>query len=103
NSNIIAYSKVDTVSGNVVLVVVNLDPRNPQEATVDIDMAAIGRNPGEVYTVQDVITGAAYSWSNRNFVRLEPLRDVAHVFILPDADAELREQIAWREVTDYRP
>ena len=103
NSNIVAYSKVDTVSGNVVLVVVNLDPRNPQEATVDIDMAAIGRNPGEVYTVQDVITGAAYSWSNRNFVRLEPLRDVAHVFILPDADAELREQIAWREVTDYRP
>ena len=103
NEAIIAYSKADPASGNVVLIVVNLDPRNAQEATVTVDMQAIGRHPGESYTVQDTITGAAYHWSERNFVRLEPLRDVAHVFVLPPADHALQEQLTWREVTDYRP
>ena len=103
NEAIIAYSKADPASGNVVLVVVNLDPRNAQEATVTVDMQAIGRHPGESYTVQDTITGSAYHWSERNFVRLEPLRDVAHVFVLPPADHALQEQLTWREVTDYRP
>ena len=103
NEAIIAYSKADPATGNVVLVVVNLDPRNAQEATVTVDMQAIGRHPGESYTVQDTITGSAYHWSERNFVRLEPLRDVAHVFILPPADHALQEQLTWREVTDYRP
>ena len=103
NEAIIAYSKADPASGNVVLVVVNLDPRNAQEATVTVDMQAIGRHPGESYTVQDTITGAAYHWSERNFVRLEPLRDVAHVFVLPPADHALQEQLTWRVVSDYRP
>ena len=103
NEAIIAYSKADPASGNVVLVVVNLDPRNAQEATVTVDMQAIGRHPGESYTVQDTITGSAYHWSERNFVRLEPLRDVAHVFVLPPADHALQEQLTWRDVTDYRP
>ncbi|MDK8667808.1 DUF3416 domain-containing protein [Corynebacterium marquesiae] len=103
NEAIIAYSKADPASGNVVLVVVNLDPRNAQEATVTVDMQAIGRHPGESYTVQDTITGSAYHWSERNFVRLEPLRDVAHVFVLPPADHALQEQLTWRAVSDYRP
>ena len=103
NEAIIAYSKADPASGNVVLVVVNLDPRNAQEATVTVDMQAIGRHPGESYTVRDTITGSAYHWSERNFVRLEPLRDVAHVFVLPPADHALQEQLTWRVVSDYRP
>ena len=103
NEAIIAYSKADPASGNVVLVVVNLDPRNAQEATVTVDMQAIGRHPSESYTVQDTITGSAYHWSERNFVRLEPLRDVAHVFVLPPADHALQEQLTWRVVSDYRP
>ena len=103
NEAIIAYSKADPASGNVVLIVVNLDPRNAQEATVTVDMQAIGRHPGESYTVQDTITGSSYHWSERNFVRLEPLRDVAHVFVLPPADHDLQEQLTWRVVSDYRP
>lgn len=102
NEAIIAYSKADPATGNVVLVVVNLDPRNAQEATVFVDLAAVGRHPGEHFTVQDTISGAAYEWSDRNFVRLEPLRDVAHIFILPPAHHDLQERIAWRRVNDYR-
>lgn len=102
NENIIAYSKADPATGNVVLAVVNLDPRNAQEATVTVDMEAIGRADGDVYTVHDAITGAAYNWSNRNFVRLEPMRDVAHVFVLPQADSHSLNRLAWRDVDDYR-
>lgn len=103
NENIIAYSKADPATGNVVLAVVNLDPRNAQEATVTVDMEAIGCADGDVYTVHDAITGAAYNWSNRNFVRLEPMRDVAHVFVLPQADSHSLNRLAWRDVDDYRP
>ncbi|QQU77266.1 DUF3416 domain-containing protein [Corynebacterium striatum] len=102
NESIIAYSKADPATGNVVLAVVNLDPRNAQEATVTVDMEAIGRADGDVYTVHDAITGAAYNWSNRNFVRLEPMRDVAHVFVLPQADSHSLNRLAWRDVDDYR-
>ena len=102
NDRVIAYSKSDPLSGNVVLVVVNLDPRNPQEATVAVDTTALGRPAGESYPIQDMITGACYQWGERNFVRLEPMRDVAHIFILPPADPDLREQMAWRQVDEYR-
>lgn len=102
NDRVIAYSKSDPLSGNVVLVVVNLDPRNPQEATVTVDTTALGRPAGESYPIQDMITGACYQWGERNFVRLEPMRDVAHIFILPPADPRLREQMAWRQVGEYR-
>ncbi|MDN5784436.1 MAG: alpha-1,4-glucan--maltose-1-phosphate maltosyltransferase, partial [Corynebacterium casei] len=79
-----------------------LDPRNAQEATVTIDYNAIGRKPGESYAVHDQISGNTYEWSERNFVRLEPLRDVAHIFVLPTAPRERREALAYRHVTDYR-
>lgn len=102
NDRVIAYSKSDPLGGNVVLVVVNLDPRNPQEATVAVDTTALGRPAGESYPIQDMITGACYQWGERNFVRLEPMRDVAHIFILPPADPRLREQMAWRQVGEYR-
>ncbi|AGF72257.1 maltotransferase domain-containing protein [Corynebacterium halotolerans] len=103
NDQILAFSKLDPVSGNVVLVVVNLDPRNAQEATVTVDLSAVGRDAGASYPVRDAITGATYTWGERNFVRLEPWRDVAHIFVLPDVPVERREELAWREIGDYRP
>ena len=103
NDQIIAYSKVDPVSGNAILTVVNLDPTHPQEGTVHLDVAALGRDAGEVYPVHDLITGSTYTWGERNFVRLSPVADVAHIFRLPDVPADRREQLAWRNITDYRP
>ena len=42
NDQLIAYSKVDALTGNAVLVVVNLDPNNAQEGTVHLDLAQLG-------------------------------------------------------------
>lgn len=101
NDNILAYSKVDPLTGNAVLVVVNLDPSWAQEGTVHVDFSAFGRSPGEL-GVHDLITGSDYTWGEHNFVRLEPKADVAHVFLLPDVPEDSRERVAWREISDYR-
>ncbi|WP_257202390.1 maltotransferase domain-containing protein [Corynebacterium cystitidis] len=105
NPNLIAYSKVDAVTGNAVLVVVNLDSYGGQEGMINVDMEAIGLRHGDTFKVHDAVSGAAYIWGDRNFVRLEPLKDVAHIFILPNVIPERREKLAWREIPehDYRP
>lgn len=102
NPNLIAYSKVDPNTGNAVLVVVTLDSHYAQEGTVTVDFEALGREPGEIEVV-DQITGAHYTWGERNYVRLDPNKDVAHIFQLPDVPESARGSVAWRRITDYRP
>jgi starch synthase (maltosyl-transferring) len=63
---------------DIVLVVVNLDPRQPHEATTWLDMAALGQADGGEFTVTDELTGASYRWGQRNYVRLGP--GMAHIF-----------------------
>ncbi|AKK10908.1 maltotransferase domain-containing protein [Corynebacterium uterequi] len=101
NDQILAYSKVDPITGDTILVVVNLDSYWPQEGTVHIDFDAIGRKPG-YFGVRDLITGAQYTWGEHNYVRLEPRADVAHIFVLPPVAEDRREQLAWRDMTEYR-
>ncbi len=105
NDQIIAYSKVDAISGNAVLVVINLDPTATQEAMLRVDAEAIGLNPGESFPVHDLVTGADYTWSTDNYVRLAPESNVAHIFRLPDVIAQRRENLAFRRISDhdYRP
>ena len=102
NDQILAYSKVDSVTGNAVLVVVNLDTYNTQAGTVHLDLEALGQHPGATFPVQDAITGATWTWGEHNYVQLVPQGDVAHVLVLPTVPADQREALAWRNVTDYR-
>ncbi|MBV7292956.1 alpha-1,4-glucan--maltose-1-phosphate maltosyltransferase [Corynebacterium sp. TAE3-ERU16] len=102
SDQIIAYSKVDPVSGDAVLVVVNLDPYNAVETTVHLDLERLGLDPGAMFDVHDEISGADYLWGEHNYVRLEPWNNVAHLLILPTVDPERREQLAWRRIDRYR-
>ena len=64
NEELIAYAKDD------VLVVVNLDPRHPQEGVAVIP-AALGLPPA--FTVRDLLADEDHAWRiGRNYVRLEP-------------------------------
>jgi starch synthase (maltosyl-transferring) len=64
NDQLIAYAKDD------VLVVVNIDPRSPQEGVVVVP-AALGLPPA--FAVRDLLSGADYSWRiGRNYVGLAP-------------------------------
>ncbi len=64
NEQLIAYAKDD------VLVVVNLDPRAPQEG-VTVIPAALGLPPA--FTARDLLAEEDYAWRiGRNYVRLAP-------------------------------
>ncbi|OON79733.1 alpha-1,4-glucan--maltose-1-phosphate maltosyltransferase [Streptomyces tsukubensis] len=80
NGEVIAYSK--RKGSNTVLVVVNLDPHHTQEATVSLDMPALGLEWHEAVSVRDELTGETYHWGRANYVRLEPGYRPAHIFAL---------------------
>jgi starch synthase (maltosyl-transferring) len=85
NDQIIAWSKRESVDGradDVVLVVVNLDPHSVREATVHLDVQALGFEPGESFEVHDQISGATWTWGEHNYVRLDPFVEPAHVFVV---------------------
>jgi starch synthase (maltosyl-transferring) len=80
NDQLTAFSKRDPDTGDTVLVVCTVDPREPQEATVTIDLEALGMTWDAGFTVRDLLTGAEYQWGSRNYVRLDPHFQPAHVF-----------------------
>jgi starch synthase (maltosyl-transferring) len=78
---ILAYSKRDERSGDVILVVVNMDHRFAQSGWTELDMPALGLAWDAPFTVLDDLTGASYTWRGpRNFVRIDPTRSPGHLF-----------------------
>lgn len=102
NENMLAYSRIDAVSGNAVLVVVNLDPHNVQEGTITVDLEAVGLDQGANYEVLDLPTNQIFRWSEENYVRLDPDFQVAHILRLPDVPESRRAALAFRD-EDYDP
>jgi starch synthase (maltosyl-transferring) len=39
----------------------------------------VGVTPGRSYRVTDLLTGSSYVWSDRNYVRLDPAVESAHI------------------------
>ena len=64
---------------DIVLVVVNLNPYRAREATVWLDLPALGLD--RQFVVTDELTGESYWWGRANYVRLDPMRP-AHVFTI---------------------
>jgi starch synthase (maltosyl-transferring) len=70
--------------GDTVLVVVNLDPHQTREATVWLDLPALGVD--REFTVTDELTGESFRWGPVNYVRLDPMYRPAHIFtVTPSA------------------
>ena len=67
---------------DVVLVVVNLDPHGAREATVRLDMPALGLPYDVPFEAHDAVTGAVFAWSTSNYVRLDPFAEPAHILHL---------------------
>jgi starch synthase (maltosyl-transferring) len=83
NPDVMAWSKTvrgDGGNEDCVLVVVNLDPHGAREATVHLDLPALGFGWQDRIEVHDVVTGATYDWGAHNYVRLDPFSEPAHVF-----------------------
>jgi starch synthase (maltosyl-transferring) len=76
---ILAYRRF--APGNELLVIVNLDPHASHETMVDVPIDRLGLGPDEAYEVNDLLTGARYTWRGRkNYVKLDPTERVGHVF-----------------------
>jgi starch synthase (maltosyl-transferring) len=46
---------------------------------VHVNMPALGMDWHEPYVVHDEITGEFWTWGERNYVRLDPYHEPAHV------------------------
>ena len=95
NDQLIAYLKMDTKSGNVILTVVNLDPHRAQSGWVDVDVGALNFDAEQPYQVHDLLSEQRYIWRGRyNYVMLDPQRVPAHVF-------RLRRRVRSEQDFDY--
>ncbi len=75
NDQLIAYTKSDEPSNDVILVIVNLDPHHVQSGWVDLDLDALQLDPERPYQVHDLLSDQRYQWRGaRNYVMLDPER-----------------------------
>jgi len=82
NDQILFYAKSDRERGDILLIAVNLDPFTWHECTVTTPPGILGLAPGAPYRVTDLLTGDSYVWRERNYVRLDPSRQPAHILRL---------------------
>ncbi len=81
NDQLIAYSKATEDLSDVILVIVNLDPRYKQSGWIDVPLDDFRLDPHQSYQVHDLLSDARYLWhGSRNYVELNPLMLPAHIF-----------------------
>jgi starch synthase (maltosyl-transferring) len=81
NEAFLVWTRGHVRDGDLVLVVVNLDPHHAQETVLDLDLGGVGLPWQGPLPVTDELTGDTYVWDgNRPYVRLDPTAgQVAHV------------------------
>jgi starch synthase (maltosyl-transferring) len=82
DDSILVFSKSDTApdgTEDTVIAVVNVDPHGTRETTVHLNMPALGMDWFEQFSVHDEITGETWTWGERNYVRLDPYYEPAHI------------------------
>lgn len=79
NDNLLCYSK--SSGDNVIVTVVNLDPRNAHAGWIDLDLEALQLEADRTYQVHDLLSNARHSWHGpRNYVQIDPKTVPAHIF-----------------------
>ncbi len=81
NDSVLVFSRADDAREDVLLMVLNLDPFNAREATVWLDLGALGLHDNQYYEVHDELSGASWVWHGAgNYVRIDPAVQPGHVF-----------------------
>jgi starch synthase (maltosyl-transferring) len=81
NDNLICYSKHSKDLSNIILVVVNLDPRNTCSGVINVPLAAWGLDTQKPFQAYDLLNDARYIWQGEwNRIELNPAVCPAHVF-----------------------
>jgi starch synthase (maltosyl-transferring) len=85
NEQLLCWSKSERDAaggdpGDVMLVVVNLDPHHVQAGWIDLDLGALGVDGDHSFQVHDELGDAHFLWRGRhNYVQLDPASMPAHV------------------------
>ncbi|WP_083527882.1 alpha-1,4-glucan--maltose-1-phosphate maltosyltransferase [Curtobacterium ammoniigenes] len=88
NEAVVVYSKhldgrfTRTGRPDSVIVVANVDPHSLREATVYLDLTALGLEPGTRFDVRDVVTGNRWVWGDANYVRLDAFDEPVHLLVV---------------------
>jgi starch synthase (maltosyl-transferring) len=82
---ILVYSKhldaalSPTGEADTIIVVVNTDPHSVRETTVHLDTRIWGVPPGEPFEVEELLTGARWTWTDHDYVRLDAFAEPVHI------------------------
>lgn len=68
-----------TGHADTIIVVANTDPHSVRQTMVHLDTRVWGVEPGDPFEVEDLVTGARWTWSDHNFVRLDAFTDPVHI------------------------
>ncbi|WP_176697216.1 alpha-1,4-glucan--maltose-1-phosphate maltosyltransferase [Microbacterium sp. 3J1] len=85
DDSVLVYSKhldaalTGTGQPDTVIVVANVDPHSVRETTVHLDTSVWGVVPGEPFEVEDLLTGAVWTWADHNYVRLDAFTEPVHI------------------------
>ncbi len=80
---LLAYSKQTEDGSDIVLTVVNLDPRAAHAGILNVPLESFGLDPAAPFEVHDLLSDETFLWhGGRNRVELVPGRAQAHVFAL---------------------
>ena len=82
NEQLIAYSKQSDDGSNLIVTVVNLDPRHRHSGYLQLPLEDmhIGHN---TFQAHELLTGARYLWSGQsNYVEIDPASVPAHIFVI---------------------
>jgi starch synthase (maltosyl-transferring) len=81
NDQLVAYTKATDDLGDVVLTVVNVDPRRTQAGMVTLPLDDLRLPRDKSYQAHEVLTGARYTWNGpRNYVEINPWSAPGQIF-----------------------
>jgi starch synthase (maltosyl-transferring) len=80
---LLAYSKATADRSNVILVLVNMDPRHPHQGCVTLDLAALGLDSARAFEVEDLLDAERELWQGASqAVDLDPARGPGRILRL---------------------
>jgi starch synthase (maltosyl-transferring) len=85
DESVLVYGKhldgrfTESGTADSLIIVANVDPHSVRETMVHLDLTRFGLEPDDSFEVTELITGATWTWSASNFVRLDAFTEPVHV------------------------
>ncbi len=81
NEQLLAYAMTTPDLGNILVLVVTLDPHHAHSGTVELPIEALGIDAAQPYQVHELLGDARYLWHGaRNVVAIDPAAAPAQIF-----------------------